>query len=316
MSYAAWIIMTASLVGITCSIIGVLLVLRRMAMISDAISHTVLLGLVSAYLVTNSLDGLAMFIGAAITGVLTAVFIQLLNSAGVQADASIGIVFTFLFAIGVILVSMFARDVHIDTEHAIMGELAFIPWTTVEWFGLPPIPQAVWVIGIVLVINIVILVLLYKEFKLSSFDPELAAALGLPVVFLHYVLMGMTSITAVAAFDAVGAILVVAMIIAPPATAYLLTERLWMMFVLSAVFGVISAVAGYYTAAWLDASISGMMATMTGILFMLAFLFSPTHGMIAKRINNRRIRLSHKLSVLLSFCFGGYRDMISHKPTY
>lgn len=287
--YTFWILLTACLVGIACGFIGVLLILRKLAMVSDAISHTVLLGIISAFLITQSLDGWTMFIGAAIVGVLTTVFIQMLNSAGVQSDASIGIVFTFLFAIGVILVSMFARNVHIDVEHTIMGEIAFIPWETVNWFGIEA-PQAVWMLSIVLVIDVILLLFFYKEFKLSTFDPELAAALGLPVGLLHYLLMGMTSITAVASFDAVGAILVVAMLIAPGATAYLLTERFSMMFVLSAAFGVIAAISGYYMAAWLNASIAGMMATMAGVLFLLAFIFSPTHGMIAKALSQKHIR--------------------------
>ncbi|QQK77055.1 metal ABC transporter permease [Salicibibacter cibarius] len=290
MSYTFWILLTASLVGVTCGIMGVLLILRKLAMLSDAISHTVLLGIISAFLITQSLDGWTMFIGAAIVGLLTTVFVQMLNSAGVQSDASIGIVFTFLFAIGVILVSMFADNVHIDVEHTIMGEIAFIPWETVNWFGIEGIPQAVWMLGIVLVIDVILLVLFYKEFKVSTFDPELAAAIGLPVGLLHYLLMGMTSLTAVAAFDAVGAILVVAMLITPGATAYLLTERLSMMFVLSAVIGVLAAFSGYYIAAWLDASIAGMMAAMAGLLFLLAFTFAPQHGIIAKRLMQKRIK--------------------------
>ncbi|SDI57479.1 metal ABC transporter permease [Natribacillus halophilus] len=290
MSYTFWILLTASLVGVSCGIIGVLLILRKLAMLSDAISHTVLLGIISAFLITQSLDGWTMFIGAAIVGLLTTVFVQMLHSAGVQSDAAIGIVFTFLFAIGVILVSMYAGNVHIDVEHSIMGDIAFIPWETVNWFGIEGIPQAVWMLGIVLVIDVILLFLFYKEFKVSTFDPELAAAIGLPVGVLHYLLMGMTSLTAVASFDAVGAILVVAMLIAPGATAYLLTERLSMMFVLSAVFGVLAAFSGYYIAAWLDASIAGMMATMAGVIFLLAFVFSPTHGLIAKRLLQNRIK--------------------------
>ncbi|AXF55755.1 metal ABC transporter permease [Salicibibacter kimchii] len=289
MSYTFWILLTASLVGITCGIVGVLLILRKLAMLSDAISHTVLLGIISAYLVTQSLDGWTMFIGALIVGVFTTVFVQMLNAAGVQSDAAIGIVFTFLFAIGVILVSMYASNVHIDVEHTVMGEIGFIPWETVNWFGIEGIPQAVWMLGIVLVIDVILLLLFYKEFKLSTFDPELAAAIGLPVGLLHYILMGMTSLTAVASFDAVGAILVVAMLIAPGATAYLLTERFPVMFILSAVFGMLAAFSGYYIAAWLDASIAGMMATMAGVLFLLAFIFSPTHGLIAKAVSQKKV---------------------------
>ncbi|WP_025676936.1 metal ABC transporter permease [Paenibacillus massiliensis] len=284
MSYAGWILLTSSLVGLSCAIIGTLLILRRMAMMADAISHTVLLGIVVAYMVTRELSGVHMLIGAVIAGLLTSVLVQWFHSRGVQQEASIGVVFTTLFAIGVVLIATQVGNAHLDIKHALMGEITFIPWekTTVPWLG--EIPEAVLLLTIVLCIVVVVILAFYKEWKITSFDPALAASLGIPVVLMHYIFMSLVSVTTVAAFDAVGAIMVVAMLITPAAAAYLWTDRLSIMFVLSGAFGVISAVLGYYVATWLDTSISGSMAFATGIVFMVSFLCSPTHGLLSRFI--------------------------------
>lgn len=289
MTSEGWILITGSLVGVTCGIVGSLLILRRMAMLADAISHTVLLGIVGAFLISHSLDGVLMLIGAVIVGLLTAFFVQLLNSSGVQSDAAIGVVFTALFALGVLLISLFAGNIHLDVEHVLMGEIAFVPWNTIEWNGLNLGPKAVWMLGTVLVINLVLLFLFYKEFKICSFDPTMAASLGFPILFIHYLLMGMVSVTTVASFESVGAILVVAMLIVPGATAYLLTDKLVMMIILSGLLGIVSAILGYYGAKLLNVSISGSMATVAGILFALIFFLSPKHGLISKLLAKRII---------------------------
>lgn len=293
MSYEAWIIVTGALVGITCGIIGCFLILRKMAMLADAISHTVLLGIVSAYLVSNSLDGIYMLIGATIVGLLTAFLVQSLHSSGVQSDAAIGVVFTSLFAFAVILLSLFAGDVHLDVDHALMGEIAFIPFDTIEVFGHSSVPKAIWMLGLVLVINLLIIGLFYKEIKISSFDPQMAIAIGIPVLFIHYLLMGMLSLSTVAAFDSVGAILVVAMLIVPGATAYLLTERLSTMLIISAFVGALSAVLGYYGAALVNVSIAGAMASAAGFIFALTFFLSPTHGVLARFLARRKITMNN-----------------------
>lgn len=295
MSYEAWIILTGSLVGITCGITGCFLILRKMAMLADAISHTVLLGIVLAFFISGSLDGIYMLIGATIVGLLTAFLVQLLNSNGVQSDAAIGVVFTALFALGVILLSMFAGNVHLDVNHALMGEITFIPWDTISYKGMNLGPKAVWMLGSVLIINILIIALFYKEFKITSFDPQMALAIGIPVMFIHYVMMGMVSLTTVASFDSVGAILVVAMLIVPGATAYLLTDKLHIMLWLSALVGVLSAVLGYYLASALNVSISGAMATTAGLIFALTFIFSPTHGLLSKLIARRKVHSSSQV---------------------
>lgn len=284
MSYTAWILLTASLVGLSCGIIGVFLILRRMAMMADAISHTVLLGIVTAYLITRELSGSHMLIGAIVAGLLTAILVQWFHSRGVQQDASIGVVFTTLFAIGVILISTQVGNAHLDVKHALMGEITFVPWNKIDipWIG--EMPEATFMLSVVLLVVIIVILAFYKEWKITSFDPALAASIGIPVVLMHYVFMSLVSVTTVAAFDAVGAIMVVAMLITPAAAAYLWTDRMSVMIVLSGTFGVLSAVSGYYIAVWLDTSISGSMAFATGIVFILSFLLSPKHGILSRYI--------------------------------
>ncbi|PWA11215.1 iron ABC transporter [Pueribacillus theae] len=284
MSYEGWILLTASLVGLSCGLIGVFLILRRMAMMADAISHTVLLGIVTAYLITHELSGVYMLIGAIVAGLLTAVLVQWLHTLGVQQDASIGVVFTTLFAIGVILIATKAGNVHLDVQHALMGEITFVPWNTIDLPLIGEIPQATFILLFVLAVVLIAILAFYKEWKITTFDAALAASLGIPVVFLHYVFMTLVSVTTVASFDAVGAIMVVAMLITPAASAYLWTDRLSIMLILSAGIGVVSAISGYYIATWLDTSISGSMAFATGVMFLISFIGSPKHGIVSRFI--------------------------------
>lgn len=278
-----WIILTGILVGITCSIAGVFLVLRKMSMIADAISHTVLFGIVMAFLITQTLNGFWMLIGAACAGLLTAYFVQLLQTSGIQEDAAIGVTFTSLFALGVLLITLFAGNVHLDVEHVLMGEIAFVPWDKWTLFTIT-MPKAVWMLLLVLVINIGFLLLFFKEMKLSTFDPIYAVSIGLPITVLHYGFMTTISLTTVAAFDSVGAILVVAMLIGPAATAYLISKSVLQMFVFSIGFGTIAAFAGYYIAKWLDTSIAGMMAAIIGVIFILVFIIEKAYQVLIRKM--------------------------------
>lgn len=289
MTYTAWIILTAALVGLSCGIIGVFLILRKMAMMSDAISHTVLLGIVLAYLITRELHGVHMLIGAILAGLVTALLVQWLNNRGVQQDASIGVVFTTLFAIGVILIATSVGNAHLDVQHSLMGEITFVPWDKMTLPLIGEVPKATALLGFVLSVVLFFIIIFYKEWKITTFDASLAASLGIPVVFMHYLFMTLVSITTVASFDAVGAIMVVAMLITPAASAYLWTDRLLTMIVLSGLFGVLSAILGYYIAAWIDTSISGSMAFATGIIFIISFIFSPKHGLISKYIHPAKV---------------------------
>lgn len=285
---AFWIILTGALVAGSCSLVGCFLVLRKMAMIGDAISHSVLPGIVIAFLISGSRDSMAMLFGAAILGLVTVFLIQMFHQSGVQSDASIGVVFTALFSVGVLLVSLYTRQIDLDLDCVLFGEIAYVPWNTIDVLGIDFIPRAVWIVGIAFLLNVIVITLFYKQFKICSFDPAMAIAVGIPVALFHYLLMGLVSVSTVAAFESVGAILVVGMIVVPPATAYLLTEKLNRMIIYSLVIGVASSFLGYYVAYLLDASIAGCMLCVAGVFFVATLLFSPTHGIVFRKMRQKQ----------------------------
>ena len=281
----------AAVVAVACALPGVFLVLRKMAMLSDAISHAILFGIALAFFVVEDLGSPLLIVGAALTGVLTVYLVETLQKTRlVREDTAIGLVFPVLFSIGVILISHYAGNVHLDIDAVLLGELAFAPFNRLVFYGYDIGPKSLYVMGGILLINIAFIILFYKELKLAAFDTELAAAIGFSPTIIHYGLMTQVSLTTVGAFDAVGAILVVALIIAPPATAYLLTDRLSRMLVYSALIGIASAISGFWLAHWQDVNIAGSMATMCGVIFAIVYLIAPERGMLAlakRRINQR-----------------------------
>jgi manganese/zinc/iron transport system permease protein len=279
----------AAITAAACALPGVFLVLRRMALMSDAISHAILLGIVLAFFVTENLASPLLIVAAALTGLLTVWLVELLNrTQRVREDAAIGLVFPLLFSMGVILISRYAGDVHLDTDAVLLGELAFAPFDRLVVAGYDIGPQALYLMSGILALNALFISLFYKELKLATFDAGLAAALGFAPALIHYGLMSLVSLTAVGAFNAAGSILVVALMIGPPAAAYLLTDRLGAMLGLSVLIGAGSAIAGYWLARLLDASIAGSMATMIGACFAVAFVCAPQHGLLA--LARRRAR--------------------------
>lgn len=287
-----------------CALPGVFLVLRRMAMMSDAISHTALLGIVIGFFLVRDLSSPLLILGAALTGLLTVSLVELvLRTRLVKEDAAIGLVFPALFSLAVILISRFAGDVHLDSDAVLLGELAFAPFNRFMPFGVDVGPLALWVMGGILLLNLAFIALFYKELKLATFDAGLAATLGFAPGLIHYALMGLVSVTAVGAFESVGSILVVALMVAPPVSAYLLTDRLGHMIGLSVLFGALAALGGYWTAHLLDASIAGSMAMMAGVLFGLAYLFSPQRGLLAGLARRRRQRWDFAQTMLVIHLF-------------
>ena len=284
--------LVAVVVAAACALPGAFLVLRRMALMSDAISHTVLLGIVLAFFVTGDIASPVLLLAAGLTGVLTVSLVEALGRTRLVArDASIGLVFPALFSVAVILISRYAGNVHLDTDAVLLGELAFAPFRRLEAGGRDLGPRTLWVMGAVLLLNLGFVAAFYKELKLATFDAALAAALGFSPALLHYAFMTLVSITAVGAFDAVGSVLVVALMIAPPAAAYLLTDSLPRMLLLSVGLAVVAALGGFW-AAWLaDASIAGAMAAAAGVVFLLAFLLAPSRGVVAQARRRARQRL-------------------------
>jgi manganese/zinc/iron transport system permease protein len=282
---AFYIILAGSLVAVSCSLLGCYLILRKMAMVGDAISHAVLPGIVLAFLFTGSRDSVPMLLGAGILGVLSTFLIEFFHTkARLQTDASIGITFTWLFALGVILITLFAGQVDLDQDCVLYGEIAYIPLDLIiTSTGMNLGPKTIWLMSIVLLIIIIFIITGYKPLFLTTFDPGFAASIGISTVLWHYLLMGAVSLTTVAAFESVGAILVVAFLVAPPATAYLLTHNFKQMLFISACIGILTAALGYLLAVWLDGSIAGAMAAISGLLFMMAVLFSPQQGIIFRQ---------------------------------
>ena len=286
----------ASLVAIACAIPGTFLVLRKMAMISDAISHSILPGIVVGFFITQDLNSPWLILLAALTGVLTVVLVEKIQQTKlVKEDTAIGLVFPALFSIGVIMIAKYANDVHLDIDAVLLGELAFSPFDRLYYDGIDLGPKSMWVIGIILLVTLTLLFTFYKELKISTFDAGLTTSLGFSPAIIHYGLMSVASVTTVGAFDAVGAILVVALMIAPAASAYLLTSNLTKMILLACFFGVFSAISGYWAANYLDASIAGSIATMLGIVFLAVYLFAPSKGLIAVLYREKQQRIEVSL---------------------
>lgn len=291
----------ACIVAIACAIPGTFLVLRKMAMISDAISHSILPGIVVGFFLTEDLNSPWLILLAAFSGILTVVLVEYIQKTGlVKEDTAIGLVFPALFSIGVILIAKNAGDVHLDIDAVLLGELAFAPFDRLMINEIDMGPKSLYVIGAILLITLGLLIAFFKELKLSTFDTQLAATLGFSPVIMHYGLMTVASVTTVGAFDAVGAILVVALMIAPAAMAYLLTKDLKKMLWLSVLFGMIAAILGYWVAHWLDASIAGSITTVLGVLFLVVYLFAPNTGLISVLYRQKRQQIEvHLLTFLL-----------------
>ncbi|GAB2783583.1 metal ABC transporter permease [Halomonas shantousis] len=296
------IMLVGALVGIASTLVGTFLVLRGTSMLSDAIGHSIVFGIVIVWLITHQQSGPIQIVGAALTGIFTVFLTELLvNTQRVKKDAAIGLVFPVLFSIGVLLLNLYARDVHIDTHTVLLGEIGFV-WLDTVTLGEYRVPQSLLSMGVMTLINGLFVTLFYKELKLATFDAALAKALGFAPGVLFYGLLMLTSSTAVAAFDAVGAVLFVAFVIVPPAAAYLLTDRLWLMFLYGMAISIASSVSGYHLAVAWDVSIGGMMAVMTGVFLLLAFLAGPRYGLVAQAIrrqSQRRVNECRTLAVHL-----------------
>ncbi len=260
-------------------------------MVGDAISHAVLPGIVIAFLLTNTRDSFEMIIGAALLGIFCTFLIEFFHKrAKLQTDAAIGVTFTWLFALGVILISVFAGQVDLDQECVLYGEIAYVPidlWITDSGQNMGP--RALYIASLTLILIILFIRVGFKQLYLTTFDPAFAATTGVSVALWNYLLMGSVSMTTVAAFDSVGAILVVALLVGPAATAYLLTDNFKKMMLITALIAIIISILGYYLAVLLDGSIAGAVVTVAGLLFALAYLFSPSQGLLTKKFQRKQI---------------------------
>lgn len=291
-----YILITTSL---ACAVLGVFLVLRRLSMVSDAISHSVLLGIVIGYFVTKDIGSVLLIIGASLFGVLTTVCIELLiKSKRVTEDASVGIIFPLFFSIAVILITRYARNVHLDTEVVLIGEIILAPLHRINFLSIS-LPKALVQMSFVLLINVIFIAVFYRKLKISSFDPVYAGVAGIAGAGLYYVFMALVSFNAVSAFESVGAILTISFFISPAASAYLISKDLKITVLLAAVYAVVNSCIGYFLAVKFNVSMSGMCAVVSGLTFMITIAVYPG-GIITKMIRyiKNKNRFSRELLIL------------------
>ncbi|MEO1561952.1 MAG: metal ABC transporter permease [Pseudomonadota bacterium] len=296
-------ILIGMLSGIACAIPGNFLILRRQALIGDAISHVVLPGIVVAFLLTGVIETWSMLFGAAVAALIAVVLIEVIKRlGGIEPGAAMGVVFTTMFAAGVLLLEQSnASRVHLDVEHALMGNLESLVWLRAEdwsslldWTALAGLPDEIFRIAGVSAIVMVLTVVFWRWLKIATFDEVFAEAMGVPTRFLSFALVVLASVAAVAAFDAVGSIIVIAMFICPPATARLLTNDLVTQVWLSVLFAVLAAIFGYvlagYGPIWMgyaqSLSAAGMIATVSGVMLAAACCWGPFRQSVMSSAQN------------------------------
>lgn len=282
-------IAVAAVAGASCAMLGCYLVLRRMSLLGDAISHAVLPGIALGFLIGGSTTSAWIFACAAGVGLLTTFLVQALTDQGqIAEDSSLGVVFTSLFALGVVMIAIVGPRVDLDLDCVLYGLLELVPLDTVTFFDIE-IPRALISLTAVLVLTVVFVALFWKELKIVSFDPQLADAMGLRAAAVHYLLMGMVALAVVAAFNAIGSVLVLAMLVVPPVTGHLLSDRLGRMMAWAVAAAVASAVLATAGDAYLDVGVAPLLPLMSGALFIVALFFAPRHGLTT--------RLWHRLAL-------------------
>lgn len=284
-------IAVAAVANLTCALLGCYLVLRRMSLLGDALSHAVLPGVVVGFWISGSTSSGWIFFAAVAVGLLTSLFIQLLHGfAHVSEDASMGVVFTSLFALGVVMLVRVGEHVDLDVDCVLYGLIDVVSLDTRPVFGYE-VPRALLSLSGVLAVTLLFINLFWKELKLVSFDPRLATSMGIHAGFVHYLLMGMVALAIVAGFYAVGSVLVIAMLIVPAATGHLLSDRLGGMMAWAAIVAVSAAVFGYWGDLRFDTGMAPMMALVAGAEFTLALFLAPRHGLASRALNRFQLAL-------------------------
>lgn len=283
MTLVLWTLAIAVLTAAVCSLCGVFLVVKHESMIAEALSHAVLPGILVAFLIFQDRTSPWLIISAGLSGLLMVWIVQNIRRTGlVDGDAALGIVFSALFSVGIICANLGLNHVHFDSHCIIDGNLSLAALRQFEFAGRAVAPFAFVLMATMLTVLVGFITLFYKELKLTMFDAALSRTFGFRPALLHFVWLALVSITTVSAFEIAGSILVVALMIAPPATAFLLTRRLGIMLAISTIVGTTSSVLGFYLGLWLDIAPTGPIASMAGMIFLLTVLLAPHQGVLAK----------------------------------
>ncbi|MGD1914918.1 MAG: metal ABC transporter permease [Phycisphaerales bacterium] len=311
-------LLAAILAAVCCALLGNFLVLRRISLMGDAMSHSVLPGLVIAFLITGSRSAPVMFVGAALAGIATVVLVELIKRLGrVEPGAAMGVVFSVLFALGVLLIERAARNTELDADCVLHGQLESLVWDgPSSWsaLGLSEViqaaPPSIWTLVITCVLAILLVVVLFKELRLAAFDPAFGTSQGFSATALHYVLMVFVAGATVAAFEAVGSILVIAMLIVPASIARLLTDRLASQIMVSVVAAIAAAVSGYIGSFAIpdalgvtEVNAAGSMTVVLGLILVAAAALGPRYGVLASIVRRGRMARRIALDNLLASVF-------------
>ncbi len=311
------LLIIALITAIACALPGVFLVLRGVALMSDAISHAILPGIVIMFLLVQNLESPLLIAGACMAGLVTVMLTEwIIGTHKIAKDAAIGLVFPLFFSVGILLISRYTYNVHVDTDMVLLGELAFAPFDRFVLWGIDLGACALWVMATVALLNCFFVGIFYKELKLTTFDPMLAQMLGISPSNMHYLLMALTSLTAVSAFNVVGSIVVVALMLTPAATAYLLTEQVGTMITTSIAIAMLSALGGYNLACLLDASIAGSIATAGGIIFLCVLIAAPYKGLCSRYFYAQKMLTKLNKTILCTHlkyhCCSSIFDVANH----
>lgn len=291
-----WIIVAGALCAVAASLLGNFLVLRRLSLMGDAISHSVLPGIAAAFLFSGTRGSVVVLIGAASMGLLTVWLTELIRKYGkVEESAAIGVVFTSLFAVGLIMMVRAGDKIDLDPSCVLYGNLETIILDTVET-PVGAVPRVVITISLVCMLNAICIAVFFKQWQVSTFDPLLSQAQGISPTLFHYVLASLVAVTCIASFEAVGNILVVAMLVVPAATAFLLCRRLETMILISIVVGSASAIAGHLLAITVPVAFgfrsvnsAAMMTVTSGLFLVLAVVASPKAGVLIRLLEQRMV---------------------------
>lgn len=272
-SYHIWIVVTAAIIAMSNALLGVFIVLQKKAMIGDAISHSVLPGIVVSFLIFNSRSGLLPILGAAVAGFLTVVIIEWLSKKiRIKQDAATGIAYSFFFAIGIAMISYGFKNIDLDQECVLYGEIGLVIYDNLSLGNDINIPRQFFNGLVALITIITLIILFYKPLFFSTFDPNYAKSVGINESFWQYFIMFLISITAVLSFEAVGAIMVVGLLSIPANFAILLSKNLKIALFISAIFAVVSCLVGYLLAALFNVSIAGAIVVFMGIMLIFEIL--------------------------------------------
>lgn len=265
-----WILLVVILLSVPASLLGAFLMLRKMGMLTDAIAHSILPGIVIAYLMTNKKDSLTILLLASLFGLITTFIIAWIEKRlKNRNDAATGISFTFLFAVGIVLVTLFAEQADLDPDCVLFGEMLYIPFETIL-FGKQEIPRTLPIALSVFILVILFIKLAYRKLKLISFDESYAFSIGISVALWHYTLISLVSVLTVASFEILGSVLVIALFMFPPATAFLMSKKLEQLLYISLIISILSIILGYYLSVWQGGSSAASIVIIQGVFFMIS----------------------------------------------